>query len=239
MTEQQYGSDYRYGRKFAERSLLGDNNDDFFKKSMDEQVKEIAWTEGCPVKDKVIKKRGPEVARNRYAEVIMNSQIILAEAQEHNPELYEKLIETLLRAEGEPVGEHESNSVPSSHLAEMSATETPWGYALPRLLAKALGSGKERTQDRMIKGYKMLEDSVKQADSPLELIAVLANKCSKNVPADEILHEAFSKGYLGEENTFKLFEELLRELKAHAPKLYKYYNRLSSAEKAEKGIAEL
>jgi hypothetical protein len=239
MTEQQYGPVNRYGRNFAERSLLSDKNDNFFDKPMDEQVKEIAWTEGCPVKDKVIKKRGAEVARNRYGEVVFTSQIILAEAEEHNPELYQKLTERLTREEGEPVGEHEPNSVPAAHLTEIAATETPWGYALPRILVKQFGDGKERTQERMLKGFRLLEESVKQAKSPLELIAILANKCSENVSEDSILHEAFSKGYLGEENTFKLFKQLLQKLKVHAPRLYKHYIELSSEQKSEKGIAEL
>ena len=93
----------------------------------------------------------------------------------------------------------------------------------------------------MQKGIQLLERSIKKADSPLSLIAIFANNVVKEFPllTDNVLRRAFSKGYLKEENNFKLYGELLKEIKKHSPALYDRYSELSSVDKAEKGIAEL
>lgn len=241
MTEQPYGPDNRHGRSFGERSLLGDKNDKFFDKPIEEQVNEIAWSEGCPVKDKVVGRSGPKEARNRYGEVIFTYQIILAEAEEHNPVLASLLKQRLQRKVDEPVGEHEPTSVPSSHLTEISAPNTVWGWALPRILIEQFGKRGERTQARMIKGLQMLESAVKKATTPLDLMAILSESIVKANPpiTDSILKQTFSKGYLGEENTAEIYKDLLRQIKSHSPILYKRFNELSSEEKAQKGVAEL
>lgn len=241
MTEHKYGPDKKFGRTFGERSLLGDNNKDFFKKPILEQVSELAWSEGCPVRNKVINRKGPESARNRYGEVIFASQIVLAEAKEHNPELFFLLKQGLIRKEGEVVGEHESSSVPASHVTEISTSNTPWGYSLPRILIEQFGKGKERNQTRMIEGLEILESSIKKTDSPISLIAIFSEGIVRNNPSitNSVLKQAFSKGYLEEENIFEIYGKLLEEIGKYAPTLYKRYNELSSEEKSEKGIAEL
>lgn len=241
MTEQPYGLDNRHGRNFGERSLLGDKNDKFFDKPIEEQVNEIAWSEGCPVKDRVVARNGPKEARNRYEEVIFTYQIILAEAEEHNSSLASLLMQRLQRKVDEPAGEHEPTSVPSSHLTEISAPNTVWGWALPRMLIEQFGKREERTQRRMIKGLRILESAVKRATTPLNLMAILSESIVKANPAitDSILKQTFSKGYLGEENTFGIYQDLFRQIKVHSPILYERFNELSSEEKAQKGIAEL
>lgn len=239
MTE--YGPKERYGRKFAENTMLGDTNENFFEKSIDEQVDEIAWTEGCPVKDAVKKRNGPEGAKKRYGEVIFTREVIMDEVKAHNSDLFPIMNEDIRRNPNEPVGEHEQTSVPADYLTMIPMTNTPWGYSLPRILVVQFGSGKDRTPEKMIKGLQILEKSIKDSKSPLELIARLANNITNknSLITDAVLKQAFSKGHLGEQNDFHLYQELLGEIKKHAPKLYKRYLELSLEERAEKGIASL
>jgi len=51
--------------------------------------------------------------------------------------------------------------------------------------------------------------------------------------------ELLIQGYLGENNTWKLFSELKGELRYYAPNLYRYYQLLSPDEKTAAGIAEI
>jgi len=122
MTEQ-YGPDNRDGIKFGERKLLKDT--DFLNKPLNVQVKQLAWSEGCPVMNKVISRDGIESARDRYGEVIFANRIVLSLAEIKNPELSIQLKKSLKREISEPVGEHEPTSVPSSHLTEISTPNTP------------------------------------------------------------------------------------------------------------------
>ncbi len=241
MTEASYGGDRRYDRKWSDNVLLGDNGQDFFNQPVENQVNRMAWSEGCIVKDKVIRRNGPEEARDRYGDVIMTRQIFKMEAAEHNPELYWLINQPLERDEGELAGEHEPNSTPESHLTQISSNDTPWGYSVPRELIVFFGDKAKRTQSRMLEGYNLLEQSVKESKSPLSMIAILGEKIVNRDPKliDDVLKQAFSKGYLKEENVYKLYEQLLKEVKKHAPKLYKRYKELSSEERSTKGIAEI
>lgn len=241
MTENKYGSDSRSGINFGERRLLPETDTNFINLPLEDQVKHLAWSEGCPVMNKVIDRAGLKVARDRYGEVIFASRIVLSQAELHNPELSIQLKQGLKRKDREPVGEHEPTSVPMSHLTEISTPNTPWGYSLPRILVEQFGNKSERNQGRMQKGIQILERSIKKADSPLSLIAIFSNNVVKAFPSiiDSVLKRTFSSGYLKEENTFELYGELLTEIKKHSPMLYKRYTELSSEEKADKGIAEL
>jgi hypothetical protein len=236
---EEYGKREQFGRLFSDNKLLGDDYT-FPQKPINEQVDSIAWSEGCPVKNRVVGNNGPEVARDRYGEIIFARQMILEEAREHNPQLYQDLTVSLTRNPNEPVGKHEPESVPQSHITTIDANNTPWGFSLPRILLDQFGKRDNRTQGRIQSGLEMLEEIVKEVHSPLEFMAVLAEQAVKaDADIDTVLKSTLSRGYLGEENTHKLYHELAIQLQKHAPTLWQRYLELDIHQRTKFGIADL
>lgn len=238
---EQSNKDKRYSREFGDMTLLGDKGEDFFTKPIQQQVMEIAWSEGCPVPKKVVKKYGAETATKRYGEIIFADKLILEEVKKHNPSLHTKLTKSIVRRPNEPVGIHEPDSVPDSYSTRVPPPDTPWGFSLKRVLVNQFGRRGERTQERVIKGLKILEDVASQEiDSPLELVAKLAEEVMK---ADgdkvQVMRNTLSKGHLAEQNFHSLFAELAEELRKHSSLFQEEYNKLSGKEREELGIAEV
>ncbi len=238
MTEK---SDNRYNREFGDMTLLGDKGDNFFEKPIEQQVFEVAWSEGCPVPQKVVKKYGAEVATKRYGEIIFADRLILEEVKKHNPNLHRKLTESVKRKPDEHVGVHEPESVPDSYSTKVPPPDTPWGFSLKRILVDQFGPREKRTAERMQKGLKILEDVASQdIESPLELVARLAEAVIK---ADgdkiQVMKNTLSKGHLYEQNFHTLYSELVRELKKHSLTFQEEYNKLTPEERDKLGIAEV
>jgi len=233
-----YGPEEQFGRTFGDNKVLGDEGGSFSEKSLDEQVDALAWSEACPVKNYVIKRSGPEEAIKRYGEVIFARQMVLKTAEKHNPELHQALTVTLNRNFDEKVGVHEPTSVPESHLLVINSNSTPWGFSLPRILLDQFGKQKPDRQERMQKGLEILETTVKEVHTPLEFVAVLAERmAAADADRDRVLRSTLSKGCLDEENTRQLYQDLRAELKQHAPTLWKRYTELDSQTREELGIA--
>ena len=240
MTEHQDNNN-RYGRNFGDMTLLGDKGDNFFKKSIDQQVLEIAWSEGCPVPQKAVNKYGAETATKRYGEIIFADRLIKEEIKKHNPELFKILITDVIRKPNEPAGEYEPESVPSSYSVKVPYPDTPWGFSLKRILVDQFGKREERTKERISKGLEMLEKIASQKiSSPLELLAKLSEEVIK---ADgdkiQVLKDTLSQGHLNEQNYYTLYDKLAEELKRHSPTFQEEYNKLSPEERKSFGIAEL
>ena len=238
MTEK---ADKRYDREFGDMTLLGDKGEGFLAKPIDQQVMEIAWSEGCPVPKKVVKKYGAETATKRYGEIVFADKLILEEVKKHNPSLHGKLTESVDRKPNEPVGVHETESVPDSYSSKVPPPDTPWGFSLKRILVDQFGTREERTQERILKGLQILEDVASQdIESPLELVATLAEEIIK---ADgdrvQVMRNTLSKGHLDEQNFHNLYAELAEKIKEHSPSFQEEFNKLSDNEREELGIAEV
>lgn len=231
----------RYDRRFGDMTLLGDRGDNFLAKPIDQQVMEIAWSEGCPVPKKAVAKYGAETATRRYGEIIFADKLILEEVKKHNPKLHSKLIQSVTRKSGEPVGEYEAESVPESYSSKVPYPDTPWGFSLKRVLVDQFGKREERTQERVLKGLEMLEDIASQEiDSPLEFLSILAEEVIKtDGDKIQVMKNTLSKGHLGEQNFHSLYAELAEELRKHSPVFQKEYNKLSDKAREELGIAEV
>jgi|GEM_PF-2000198 len=231
-----------YGRTFGDNTLIGDRGDAFFEKSTMQQILELADSEGCPIPRSVIEryKKEPEAARDRYGEIVTMRKLILETTQKLNPKLYEQLTKPLVRNSNEPVGTHETDAVPAEYINEMTANNTPWGYSLPRILLDQWGKGKLRTQERALKGFTILEQSISTASTPLECMAILANKAVKaGADIDAVLKSTISKGKLDDDNVTTLYRELEKQVKTHAPMLWKRYQALTPDERTSRGIANI
>lgn len=231
-----------YGRTFGDNTLIGDQGDAFFKKSVTEQILELADSEACPIPRSVIKryKEDPEGARDRYGEIVTVRKLILETTQKLNPELYTELTRPLARNVNEPVGTYEPDAIPPEYIQEMTANNTPWGFSLPRILLDQWGKGELRTQERALKGLTILEQSINTATTPLEFMAVLANKAvHAGADIDAVLKSTISKGKLDDDNVRTLYQNLGKEMKTHAPTLWKRYLELTPVERTSRGIANI
>lgn len=240
MAEQTDG-DSRYGRKFGDMTLFGNEGGNFLEKPIAQQVLEIAWSEGCPVPQKVVKKYGAETATKRYAEIIFADRLIREEVKKHNPSLHKKLTEGINRKPGEPVGVHEPQAVPSSYQEIVPPPDTPWGFSLKRVLIDQFGKREERTQERILKGLEILENlATQKIDSPLEFLAKLAEEVIKtDGDSIQVMKNTLSKGHLDEQNFHALYAKLAEELKQSSPTFREEYNKLTPQERDKLGIAEV
>ena len=121
----------RDGRKFGFGTFLGDSDEGFLEKPIEDQVIEMGWSHACPVVDNVAKEYGPEWTLKRYAECNFVFGLVVEAAKDLNPDLHKLLIKSTLRVEGELPGKVLSNRIPKSFSSEMSPLSTPWGYAIP------------------------------------------------------------------------------------------------------------
>jgi len=252
---QEYGPREQYGRTFSDNKILGDNGDNFFDLSLDEQVNISAFSEGCPVREKVkaryiVSGEGLEGARDRYGAVRMARYEVIDAVKDVNPTLYAQLtspnpISRLICPSGnyiEPVGEHEPVSVSQSHIHNIDPNNTPWGYANPRLFLTITGDSNSRTPESSFKALMLVEVAAdpKKSTNPIEFLVNFGELAANSgVDVDQILKVIMSNGYLKEENTHVLFRELLSIIKNHAPKLWNRYTNLTPEDKARLGIAEL
>jgi len=244
---QEYGPKEQYDRKFSDNKLLGDNGDGFFDLPIDEQVNAMAWSEGCPVREKVKaryvgKGEGLEGARDRYGEVIMARLEVYDAVKEVNPALNALLtnLKTMHRFVWEPVGEHEAVSVPESHTYEMDPNNTPWGYAIPRLYLMFVGNKKERTPDSSFDGLMIAESAAEISSNPYEYVLNFGSLAeTSGADIDQVLKTILSNGYLNEENTQSLYRGLLYTMQDIAPKLWNRYTQLKPEDRARLGIADI
>jgi len=250
---QEYGPKEQYGRLFGDNRIMGNDGDNFFDLTLDKQVDIQAWSEGCPVREKVKTRyittgEGLAGARNRYGEVKMARYQVYDSIRDINPALYVQLndpnpLPRLVCQSGsyvEPVGEHEAVSVPMSHTYDIDHNNTPWGYAIPRLYLAYAGNNETRTPESSYNGLMLVEAAADPSlsSNPLEFLAKFgAFVVTCGVDIDKVLKTILSNGYLKEENTKILFKALLSVMKDKSPKLWTRYNQLKPEEKANLGIA--
>lgn len=254
----------RYDRRFGRGQMLGDQGDDFFKKPIDQQVKEMAWSHACPVVDDVIRaygeqfakdhpqatdpqifQGGAEMALRRYAECNFMFGYIAEVAKKLNPLLYEQLNTPVRRLTTEPDGEHGSTYVPETHKYEMSPLSTPWGYGIPRLIIEQMGRGpnnSERSVERVLKALDIIEEVVPQSNTPIELAIKLSEAViQKDASADPkmVLYHLLSDGILHEENCPSIFQEMVNEMSRSAPTLLKHYENMISEDRKTLGVVDM
>ncbi len=225
------------------------NDPAFCKLDVRDQARLVGWANSCPVVEELTDPnnpnpgRGPEAMLRRYAEVNLWFGFIGRAAKKLNPDLYEQLMAPVARLRGEPVGKFEEGSVPDTHAEEMSPMGTLAGYALPRMFVEQLGTGRgldrEEVQNRLIKGLKVLDETLPVARTPLELLALLAEGLTTRAdltPAQALKH-VLSKGWLEEHGAYTMMSFCKGMLARKAPTLRAAYQQMSAKERAQLKIA--
>jgi len=235
----------RDGRKFGGATLIGDHADEygFFGKETRGKALDMAWSHACVIAVELTDPQhptlGPDWMLKRYGETNFWFGYILAEAIKLNSQLLASLEQPVPRKEGEPVGNFEEMSVPSTHLAEMSPMSRIYGYALPRVHIEAMGRGEARNQERALRAIKVLDETIKASSVPAELLAVLSEKSlSFGADAKEVLSHILPSGVLKEENCLTDYQEIAEQLQLRAPTIWEAYAAISTQEKESMGVAE-
>jgi len=235
-------SETRYGRRYGNGTLFGNEGDGFFRKNQIRKVYEIGYSHACPVVDRMLEIFGPDWILHRYAECNFVWGLVIELAKKNNPDLYEKLTNPVNRLEGEKPGEGYFNPklVPECFYNEMSPLSTPTGFGLPREVIELMGRG-ENNKDRNHKGtfaaLNILEKAIKTSDTPNELLVKVAEQVvRKGADPRAVLSHVLSADLLKEEGCTKMFIEIKNLIDNRAPILKRVYNQMSLEEKEKLGI---
>jgi hypothetical protein len=140
------------------------------------------------------------------------------------------------RLPDEPVGKYEPESVPPNYEFVIPPTETLVGYTLPRLFIRQLGDNdlpQEERQARLMRGLDVIEDSAKNAQTPENLLALVAEGIAQSdVDPLETLSAVLPAGWYELHNAKHLVERAKIALEAHAPQLWQLYTSLSAEDRA-------
>ncbi len=231
---------------FGHGSFVGAVMDDpsFFNLPEREQARVVGWANSCPVVTELTDPanpnpgRGSEAMLNRYAQVNLWFGFIHRAAGEVKPGLEDQLMAPVARLSSEPAGKYEPESVPPSYRREMSPMSTLAGYALPRLFLEQLGTGqgleREETNDRLMSGLAVLDEAIIEADTPLELLASLAEGLTTKAQTtpEQAFKHIFSQGWLDEHNARTMTEQFKDVMAYKAPTLWARYQALTADDKA-------
>lgn len=223
------------------------NNENFQQLDPYEQAKYLGWVAGCPVVLELIDLgnteagRGAEAMVERYAQVNFWFGEIQRRVEGIKPELGHELIKPEHR-NGQPRGKHEAQSVPEVNKHFIPPMGRLAGYGLSRVMIEQLGRkpdiSKDEAQERLVKGLSELEAATTEADSPLELLAIFAEKIATrgDVPQISVLKHILPRGWQEEHNdihTLKAFKAIMEE---KAPHLWGTYKNMTDAQKFTLGL---
>lgn len=178
-----------------------------------------------------VEKHGIDITRRRYDECDMVTGDIIAKIRKAGPKksnLLKGLTVSISRNEDEPAGYREKGSVPRSHEKRMSPRSTQVGFALARVLIEQFGWGDDniswgdgkRTWERYEKGLDILDMAIAQAETPAELLAIVAELVTSpanDAKPEKVLGHIFDTGILEEENNYKERAEIKTALAEFAP----------------------
>lgn len=231
----------KHGREFGIGTFLGNSGEDFVDKPLDDQVLDVGWSHACPVVDEVVKEYGAEWTLKRYAECNFVFGLVVESAKDLNPKLHKMLTTPVPRLKDElPGREFKPQLIPKSFEDEMSPLSTPWGYAIPRVVIEGMGRGdnnNDRTPERILKTLNLIDEVVKKAKTPVDLLVYLSEKVI-DVGADPkvILSHVLVSGVLAEEGCWSIFKKIKSVIDKKAPRLKNTYDRMSLEEKSKEGI---
>jgi len=234
-------TEIKYGREFGASTLLGDSGDRFVDKPLNEQVVEMGWSHACPVVDEVARDYGPEWTLRRYAECNFYFGLVVAAAEDLNPNLHSLLTTPVQRLENEKPGRSfKPELIPESFATEMSPLSTPWGYAIPRVIIEEIGRGEnnsDRTPKRILKALSLIDKTVKSSKTPVELLVKLSESVTQlDADPKAVLSHTLADGILKEEGCKTMFAEIKHRIDRFAPVLRGLYKQMTPAERTKEGI---
>lgn len=219
---------------------------DLHTASQNEIAEYVAERAGCPNGPAVIEERGAEVMAHRFGQIIEFYRWTVEEVRGVRPDIATSIESPLKRLSGEPLADFDPKWIPPENLTHIPGTETPWGYALPRLITYYIYDSKTpgSTIDRMVRALGYFDTTLREL-TPQEganrLLVKYAEKLTLQGKADPkaILKNTISDVKLKQDSFFTYFREIGYELRENAPVLWDTYSRMSPAEKTVLRIAKI
>lgn len=236
----------RYGRRYGDHMLIGDNRDSFLNSSRLAQALALAWSDGCPIALRLCREqeqggRGADVMVQRYGAVNFWGGMIKKTFNElRRTDLTRQFTQQKLRRSNEQMGTHDEAWIPEE--LEGRLLITPEGYSLPRIMIAYIEEGKtpQEKAQRVTNALTALEKSAQDGKTIKEVMIKVAQSLIKqggNVIT--LLRNMLPQGKVDEDNVYTEYRETLRIIQKIAPELYKAYMSLSSEEKQKVGMANI
>jgi hypothetical protein len=238
--------------KFGSGSFVGHlASDPEFPEMSDQLLAEyVGYSVGCPVVQELTLpesgRGGPEAMARRYGEVGFWFRYMARRSEELNPGLAYVFETSYKRLGHEAVGHYEPQSVPPQYSKYMPPTETLVGYALPRLFIDHIGTNQDIPEEeravRLKSGLEFIEESIYEAESGEDLLALMAEKIVKSgtVEPIEALQRILGTGWYKLQNSRtqagNLMPALLKRSKKNLLQLYVF---MSPEEKERHKILEV
>lgn len=202
----------------------------------DQRLKILAWLQACPEPKAIAAQCGLEWTMNRYLHCNYWTAYIIDQAKEINPSLAKQLLTSIPRPAIEKPEGYDPESVPSSYLTIVSPGTAPSGYSPARELIEEIGRDWKIGEPRVSHGIGLLKQSIKEATTPAELIAILADKVTHS-KADPIavLGHVFAVE-LEKDGVLFLVQDVVKAIKDKAPELWQKYLNLTPKERVTAGI---
>lgn len=214
--------------------------------SSDKKAEYFGKRAGCPIVPRLIEERGADVMAHRYAQVLAYYGWVVKEVKGVRPDIAKRIKGPLTRLPGEPLADFDPKWIPAENYTKIPGTETPSGYALPRLItyyiydSKTFGS----PADRMVRALDYFNETLRELrphEKENTLLVQFAEKLVTKGKADPkaILKNTISAGKLMQDSFFTYFYQIGQEMKQSAPILWDIYSHMSPAEKTVLRIANV
>lgn len=241
----------RYGHEFGDAQFTGQEGAtlEYFYNLIDahdylDLAHLLGWSEACPVVPTVLERGSAKQAAEGYGELQFIRGIQLDLLNKNNTTYYKELTGTHKRKAGEPASDFSLAYIPSDHAYNVRGSATIVGYDMPRLTREFIGPRKNRTQDRILESIEVFEDvlttSTARNHNLTQFTVALAHKYAEiDQNPLKYVRRLLSSGKLLEDNQLSECQEILCEMYLAKSSLYTTYAGLSSAERADQGIADI
>ncbi len=199
---------------------------------------------GCPSVPSLVQERGAGDMAKRYAEILLYYPLVLDSVKKVRPDVASQIEGPINRLPGEPLAVFDKGWIPSENLAKVPGPETPWGYALPRLVTAYIWESKTEgtPADRLSRVLTFFDDTLDNLDTedgPNALLLKFAEKLTTEGKASPqlILRRTISQGKMEQDSFYTYFKQIIGDIEHDAPTLFAIYKSLSVEDKKKLGIA--
>jgi hypothetical protein len=227
-----------HNKYFGTFYIPGERDNFFMDLPLEERVLVLAMLDACPEPQNMIETFAHQWIINRYKECNYVSGLIVEKAKELNKHVANQMLAKKPRLPGEVPQGYEPEAVPDDYEEYLYPGAQAVGYAASRVLIEQFGRQEpwQIGDERVKKGFYLLESALKVSRDPIEFLVVLAQFVT--------LADAEPKAVLGHllaielkgEGIYTQIKQIGRKMRSSAPELWECYCELTPQERAEAGM---